>query len=309
MNGFVLRLPNGIQDSKGGWTKEVEIDEMGGEEEDLLVDQAREQGGSGAFRVSGPRRITSILSRCTVRIGNEKRPEGKDRYDLPDFFEKQWASAFSSDRVFAMVRLRQLSLDNVYTFTKNCPTCKKEIPNIRVDLDGLEVQDIPLDKVQESHLTTLPRSRDIVAWHFQRGVDEDEIDRIMKEHKSDFISAVLYRRIDSVREYDPATNSHGPPTKPEGGLLYTKRMRAADRRFMATEFDAGEGGIDVNIIITCDNAECRTEFTTKLSVMGGDFFFPSATPSPSISTSARLPSAGGTPPKPSSGSPSAAADG
>lgn len=296
-NGFILRLPNAIRDTKGNWTKEVEIDEMEGDEEDILADQERAEGGAGTYKRSGPARITEILSRCTTRIGKDVRPNGNrgpmgERL-LPDYFKGAWDLGFTSDRIFTMIRLRQLSLGNVYRFSRNCPACKKEILNICVDLAGLLVIDKPLElAAQDFHAVELPRSRDIVNWRFVRGVDEEIIDATMKEHKSDFVSALLYRRIASVQKFDEASNLHLSPEKPEGGLVYLKRMKTMDRRYFAAACDDGEGGIDTNIQIICDNGSCRTEFTTKLQVMGGDFFFPSETHSLLSSTNALSPKAG-----------------
>jgi len=313
MSTAILRLPNGIRDTKGNWTKEVEIDEMEGEEEDILTDQAREEGGTGLFKVSGPSRITSILSRCTTRIGEDTRPAGQDRYRLPDYFRTAWDNAFSTDRVFAMVRLRQLSLGPIYRFDQNCPSCKREIKNIVIDLARLSVSEKKLEDVMElQRKMQLPRSKDVLVWRFLQGKDEDMIDTIMKEHKSDFISVMLYRRILGVYPWDEATSSNSsinPESPIPGGLSYVKRMKSMDRRFMATSFDSAEGGVDTDITIVCDNSECRHEFSTKLQVMGGSFFFPSATLSPASSTSAALPSAGDGAQKPSLESPSASVDG
>ena len=88
MSTMNLSLPHAIQEPDGSWTKEVEIDEMTGEEEDILTDLTRASGGTGTYQVSGPDRITKILSRCTVRIGNTVRT--KDRFVEPDFFLKAW---------------------------------------------------------------------------------------------------------------------------------------------------------------------------------------------------------------------------
>ena len=307
--GMVLELPNAIRVG-GTWTKEVELEEMGGDEEDILTDQARETGGTGVFKVSGPTRITSILSRCTTRIGDVTRPAGKDRYDLPDFFKNEWQLGFSSDRMFGMVRLRQLSLGNIYRFDRNCPHCKKEIKGITLDLSQLAVTNIPLGEASIlEHKLRLPRSLDVVVWKCLQGIDEEEVDRIMKEHPSDFISALLYRRVVGVHAWDASSGQSLGMERPEGGLLYTKRMKSADRRFMAAEMDKNEGGLDTDIQITCDNAQCRSEFTTKLQVMGSDLFFPSATPSDASLTSAPLPNAGDGALKSLPESPSASAEG
>ncbi len=309
MGTILLRVPNGLRDNEAAWTKDIELDEMTGEEEDILADQTREVGGTGTFRKSGSARITAILSRCTLRIGDETRPKGKDRFDLPDHFNKAWQRAFSSDRIFAMVRLRQASLGEIYSFSRNCPECKREIKNITIDLSRLEVHEIPLeDAQQEERVLTLPKSRDLVTWKFVQGLDEEEMERIMKEHKEDFISALLYRRIVGVRPFDEMSQANLESVKPPGGLLYLKRMKTADRRYLSTTFDAVEGGIDTDITITCDNHQCLTEFTSKLQVMGSDFFFPSATPTPSTSTSALPPKTGDTRLTPSSESLLVAAD-
>lgn len=272
MSTFELTLPNAIRDNAGNWTKEVEISEMAGEEEDILADQTREQGGTGAMRVSGSQRITTILSRCTDRIGSERRP--KDRYVDPDYFRKAWELAYSSDRLFAMIRLRQLSLGPMYVFDRNCPSCKKEVKGITIDLSQLEVQNTPLEVAQsDEHGFELPRSKDRVFWRFVRGSDEALIEQTMKSHQADFVSALVYRRITAVSTYDKETGVHLSPTTPPGGLLYTKRMLTGDRRSLLLEFDRLEGGIDSDVKVICD--ECGTAFTTKVQVTNGDFFFPS----------------------------------
>lgn len=291
---YELTLPNAIRDAAGTWTKRVIIDEMEGGEEDILVDQSRAEGGTGLMAVSGPERITKILSRCTVQVGETmRRPEGKDRYELPDFFAKVWDLGFHSDRVFSMVRLRQLSLGNLYRFDRNCPACKREIKNISIDLSTLAVTSKEIGYVSKiEHEMELPRSRDKIVWKFIQGIDERFVEETMREHKSDFMSVLLWRRILRVSQYDAVQMQHTSPGEVPGGLEYTKRMKALDRRFMTSQFDMAEGGIDTDIQIVCNNHECRTEFTTKLQVIGGDFFFPSATPSSDSSTNARLPSAG-----------------
>ena len=192
-----------------------------------------------------------------------------------------------------MIRLRQLSLGDIYTFDHNCPRCKKEIKNINIDLAKLSVTDVPLEVAsQADHVMTLPRSNDVVRWRFTRGEDETLIQEMMNEHKAEFISVMIYRRIVSVEVFDKTTGTLGSPVKPPGGLLYLKRMSSADRRHLQNQFQTVEGGIDTDIQVTCDN--CGTEFETKINLSGqGSFFFPSATPSPKNSTSAPSPNVGG----------------
>lgn len=261
-----LDLPNGIRTPSGVWTKRVELSEMIGEDEDTLADTTRAPGGKGVLAKSGSARITDILARCTVSMGGETRPEGKTRFNAPDFFKKAWLGGYTSDRSFAMIRLRQCSLGDIYWFTESCPNCKKEIKRIRVDLTELQLRSISLDLAQQDgHTLVLPRSGDKLVWRFLRGVDEETIEDIVRKHKGDFLSAIFYERITSVNG-----------EKPKGGLDYLKKLSKFDRDHLRMTFDAVEGGIETDIQITCD--ECGTEFSRKIEIMGKtSFFFPSET--------------------------------
>jgi hypothetical protein len=259
---------------------------MLGDDEDILVDQTRAPGGKGVYEKSGSSRLTEILSRCTVKVGEETRPDGKDRFELPNYFEPHWRRAYTSDRGFSMIRLRQLSLGDLYTFSDTCTNCGKELKVVTVNLADLEVKSIPLEVAQkDSHLTKVPGG-DQVQWRFLRGEDEDAVEEIVRTKKRDFVSCVMHRR-----------TIHVNGKKPEGGgLEYMKRMSTSDRRFLSVAFDEMEGGIETDIQITCD--KCNVEFSKKLAVMGKtDFFFPSATPSTSSSPSAISLSAGAGRPK------------
>ena len=301
---MIIELPNGIQDTKGEWTKTVEIDEMTGQEEDILMDQARDEGGKGTFKKSGPRRVTEILSRCTVAIGDDRRPEGRNRFNAPAYFEKVWKDAFSTDRNFAMVRIRQLTLGPKYTFEKNCPSCRKVIENVTIDLASLDVRSIPLEAVKGEHELTLPRCKDIVTWRMLTGAHEDLTESIMDKFQSSLVSALIMMKIKKVSVFVKETESYDPPSSPPGGLEYLRRLSSADRRFLTHQFDLGEGSIDTEIKITCPNSACRREFTTRLEVMDPSFFFPSETPSSSSRTSSSSESTGTSLPTPSQDFPS-----
>lgn len=280
MNTVTLALPNAIKTKAGVAAKTVELTEMSGEEEDILADQTRDPRGKGTMAKPVNRRITEILSRCTVSIADERRPDGRDRFALPSFFESHWAAAKSNDRMFAMIRLRQLTLGPEYVFKENCVACKKEIARVTVDLSELEVHDVPVEVAAlDTHVIKLPRSGDEVTWRFLLGSDEDYIDEVLRTMKDQFISAILLRRLVSV---------NGGPVP--DGLNYLRRMSSQDRRFLANHFDMTEGGIDTEVKIVCDG--CSTEFTRMINPGRPDFFFPTAAASTSSSTSHALPNAG-----------------
>lgn len=289
-----IKLPNAVQTAKGTWTKDVELDEMTGAEEDILVDMTRAPGGQGALAKPGPKRITEILSRCTCRIGDETRPAGKDRFSQPDYFKPHWAKAKSNDRIAALIRIRQITLGDAYIFAESCPSCRKEIKRCNVNLAELAETTTTVEFAsKETHDIVLPKCKDRITWRFINGeADELEIENIVQTNKSEFLSALLFLRIVQV---NGGTDF--------GGLNYIKRLNALDRRFLALHFDISEGGVETDIKITCDG--CGTEFSKKLAVMGRtDFFFPSEILSPESSISVLLQKPGDGAPKLSTGSPS-----
>lgn len=279
MTTMTTFLPNAIQQLNGEWTKEIEFDEMTGDEEDILLDMTRATNrGEGLAAKSIPRRITEILSRCTVRIGEDYRPNGKTRDDSPGYFEPQWRAAYCSDRLTALIRLRQLSLGPEYILSVPCPACTVDIPRVIFDLSKLKVIDVPVDKAKlPHHMVTLPKSGEEVSWRILRGEkDEEYLNEIGKHHKSDFMSVVTHRHLVSV-------NGGEIP----GGLDYVKKMKTLDRRFLMKQFDINQGSVDTKLEVRCP--ECSHDFSFKLNPMGNGFFFPEelpgATAAPSTSKS------------------------
>lgn len=262
MQTGIFELPNAIQTDSGEWVREIELAEMTGMEEDILADQTR-LGGKGHFAKSVTQRMTEILSRCTVRLGSHARPEGKDRFTAPLYFAKAWDNAYSNDRVYALMRLRQVSLGDKLVFPDTCPECKKEIKRVSVDLNDLEVQTIDFNTAcMRVRQVKLPRSGDTVDWRPLTAQDEPVLEEIARDRKSDFLSAFIFQRIMLI-------NGSAPPK----GVEYVKKMGQYDRRFLNSYFDTAEGGIDTSIGVVCDS--CATEFRRKVNVGDQSFFFPS----------------------------------
>lgn len=277
MTTMMMILPNAIQQQNGEWTKEVELDEMTGDEEDILLDQTRAVSrGEGLMAKSVSRRITEILSRCTSRIGEDIRPHGKSREEAPMYFGPQWGQAYCSDRVTGLIRLRQLSIGPEYIVSPTCPACTVDIKRVVFDLGALKVIDIPLDEAKlPFHKVTLPKSGDDIAWRNLRGEkDEEYMNEVAKHHKSDFMSALTYRHIVSVNSMSPSE---------VGGLDYVKKMKSLDRRALMKQFDVHQGSIETKLEVRCP--ECAHDFSFKLNPMGGGFFFPEDLPEATGQTS------------------------
>jgi hypothetical protein len=287
-NTMEIKLPNAIyygeeRDDEGNitkpgeWTKDIEITESKGKDEDLLVSRARKGDGKGTLLTTVPARISKILSRVTVRVGKMKRPDGKTRDNAPDFFKNTWDKAFSSDRLFSMIRMREHTLGEDYDFSEVCPECKKDIPNIHFDLTTLKVSEKSLESSScESHPVTLPRSKDKVDFRFFTGSDEEAVNTIMSKGEDGYTSKLFALRIVAVNDDDTLNK-----------VQYVEDMSGFDRRYLASKFDEMEGGIESKLEIVCDNPNCGHEFNRKLQIMGKtSFFFPSVIRTSSSSTAA-----------------------
>lgn len=262
MDTGVFELPNAICTDHGQWVREIELAEMTGEEEDILADQTRVVG-KGKLARRADQRMTEILSRCTVRMGDWTRPDGKDRFNAPNFFVKAWENAYTNDRAFSIIKLRQVSLGDTMRIEETCPACNKELKRVVIDLNDLEAHPIEFEVAcQTRRKVVLPKSQHVVTWRAFTGKDEVLLEEIQATRKGDILSAVLQARVVEVNNL-PVPNV----------LEYVQRMSQRDRRFLSQHIDESEGGLDTSVSITCDN--CGHEFSRQLNVGHKSFFFPS----------------------------------
>jgi rRNA maturation protein Nop10 len=262
-----VTLPLGIKSPDGTWTKEVELEEMTGVEEDILADSRRVQvGGKGKRKgemvKSNSRRFTEILSRCTVRMGGCTRPGGQTKRSAPAFFENAWEQAFSTDRVAALIRLRQISLGDVYDIKTTCPACGVELFRA-LNLDDLEVKSLPIEDIRKNEgvfQKTLKTGK-LISWKILRGVDEPKMVQLLRERGADIGTALIALHLTDF-----------------GGVVPTDEMlqelSARDRAELRIAFDEEAGGIDTSAEIGC--SACEHEFSLQVSPATPDFFFPSA---------------------------------
>lgn len=258
-----FELPCGIKTPDGKFTKVVTLDEITGREEDILHDQTIAAGGKGKLKRSSSMRISEVLSRCTVAIGDFTRPVGKDRKNAPNYFLDLWKKAFLGDRGFMVIRLREMSLGSSFIFPENCPRCKKIIERVVVDLASLEVR--PMDPAVASgptEMEVVTPSGIRVVWRALVGTDEEAISNVRENHPANLPTAVMRFRMISL-DGEQATNES------------LADLTSSDRVFLRNHFDEVEGGIDTSVEIVCDNPECLHEFKRKLNLGHENFFFPS----------------------------------
>jgi hypothetical protein len=221
MNTF--ELPSGI---------EIELKEMTGAEEELLTNQRLIRTGEA---------INQVLRNCFVRIGDNAKPTVNDVLDL-----------LSGDRLFALVRLRQISLGDEVELEAACPNSACRMTNyVTVNLEELKVT--PYTDQREFDFK-LPGSKKTVRFGYLDGHKEK---RLAGLREPNITSAMLIRILDIDGK---------PPSKK---ILAEMSMR--DRSALRQEIARVDAGIDTSIEVACDC--CCARIRTRLEAEPA-FLFP-----------------------------------
>jgi len=141
---YTFELPSGI---------EIELKEMTGVEEELLTNQRLIRNGEA---------INQVLKNCTVRLGENDNPGVSDMLDL-----------LSGDRLFTLVKLRQISLGDEVELELGCPNTGCRMNNfVTVNLDDSKVT--PYTDEREFSFT-LPGSKKAVRFGLLDGHKEKRL--------------------------------------------------------------------------------------------------------------------------------------
>lgn len=238
-------LPTGHLDAAGELHKDVVIQEMTGEEEDILMSK----------RLPAHKKLQKVLENCVTSIGSV-RSEGHE--DWAKLIEDLTAT----DRLYLIIHVRVTSLGNAYTFKTKCPGINcGHIQEKVVDLAEFVVNGMNDPKVRVWS-GKLPKSGFSYRAKVQTGAEEEKIYKAQTATKDNVTLAMLAR----LQELDGKM----PVT-----IAMLKKLGSFDRNFLRDEFKRYEGTLDNLVEVTCD--ECSHEFKTAIDVAQESFFFPSAT--------------------------------
>ena len=217
-------LPSGI---------EIGLVEMTGAEEDLLTNRRLMKNGEA---------INQVLLNCTKRLGDNVEPKMKDILDL-----------LSGDRLYALVRLRQVSLGDEVELELACPnTGCGERTGLTVNLGEIEVT--PYGEEREFEFT-LPGSGRKVKFGYLDGHKEKRLAALKEPN----LTAAMMIRIVEI--------DGQPPSKKA-----LNEMSMGDRSALRKEMLRVDGGIDTQVDVPCD--ACGTRIRTRLEAEPA-FLFPS----------------------------------
>ena len=150
---------------------EIELREMTGLEEEILTNQRLIRSGEA---------VNQVLLNCLLRIGDNDNPALSDVLNM-----------LSGDRLFTLVRLRQISLGDEVELDLVCPNQPCRAKNhIVVNLNDLPVTNYGEDR---EFVFKLPVSGKVVKFGYLDGHKEK---RLAQMHEPNITSAMLIRIID-----------------------------------------------------------------------------------------------------------------
>jgi len=268
----VYNLVGGYIDRDGVLHKEVEIEAMGGDEEDLL----------GNRRVPIVLRLNSILSRVVTRLGTitDRGLISRAVTDMPIGTRQHLLIAMR-------VTSHWLSEKDLYRFMGRCPTCRHEF-EYTINLLSLEHYE-PEDPSKQLYEVELPHSKATAEWRVLPGEWDHALDvlRRNKEMGSDFLTHAIMGRIVSVNgeKIDLSVSDVLTPDKKKAKLTkrakqvmkWAKKAKVVDRETLRASFLEHEPGVDTDIECECKNERCGSTFYTPLDLGQEAFFFPQTT--------------------------------
>lgn len=211
---------------------EIEIMEMTGVEEEILTNQRLIRSGDA---------VNQVLKNCIIRIGENQDISMKNVLDM-----------LSGDRLFVLVKLRQVSLGDEVELELTCPnTACRAKDQVTVNLDDLPVT--PYGEEREFVLT-LPVSGSKVRFVHLDGHKEKRLAQMQEPS----ISAAMMVRIVDIDGNAPSKKA-------------LNEMSMRDRSALRAEMLRVDAGIDTTI--ECDCESCGTRIRTRLEAEPS-FLFP-----------------------------------
>ncbi len=220
---YTFTLPSG---------SEIELREMTGAEEELLTNQRLIRSGDA---------VNQVLVNCIERIGENSEIGSADVLDM-----------LSGDRLFVLVKLRQISLGDEVELELACTNtnCRAKTPVV-INLDDLPVTPYGDDR---EFLFALPASGSKVRYGYLDGHKEKRLAQMQEPS----ISAAMMMRIIDI--------DGSAPTKKALG-----EMSMRDRSALRQDMLRVDAGIDTVIECACD--ACGTRLRTRLEAEPS-FLFP-----------------------------------
>jgi hypothetical protein len=237
-------LPGGgYVDDAGKMHSRAVLREMTGREEDILTDLSMPPG----------LRLDTLISNCIESFLSEDGTSVTDHGVIALAVKRNLPTV---DRILLVIRLRQLSIGEDFSFKVECPGCEVELDKF-VSLQALEVQAAP-EPSKRVYVIDLPSGRK-ARWRIPTGVQETDFARVSSKNTHNTMTRALEMRVFEV---------NGEPST----FDVIRNLSARDRSALRKDFVVREGSIDTSIDVVCEH--CAHKFHTEVAVASVGFFFP-----------------------------------
>lgn len=243
---MLVQLPNGLLDGSDLFNY-VEIDELRGKQQNYLADRELVVGNVG--------HIPKILNDLVLALQTK---EGlKWGGNIEDAVQK----LPSGDLETILIKIREKTYGERFYFEAICPHCEHKNKDLRLDLDKLALDVMPLEKMldKSEKVFKLPSGLECeIKPIFLR--DIFEVIKITKNKQSELITSVLALSLKRLGEVNKVTTD-------DVAKLSMKDIMVLKEKLEKVKL---EGTIDTNIETSCSN--CGKDFSTKLDVFDPGFF-------------------------------------
>ena len=220
---YPYTLPSGIF---------CQLRELTGVEEELLTNAKLLRSGDA---------INMILRNCMLQLGDKSDVSINDVLDL-----------LAGDRLFILVKLRQISLGDEMTLKLTCPNSNCQgISQVPVNLEELPVTSYPTER---EFSCTLPGSGSVVKFGYLDGHMEK---RLAALPEATISQGMLIRILD--------IDGNAPNKKT------VTEMSLKDRQALRGAMLSVDGGVDTTVDTNCEH--CGQPIRTRVEA-DASFFFP-----------------------------------
>lgn len=187
-NVETFKLPCGYFDEQTALLyTHIEIREMTGREEDILSDRKKLRSGTS---------INQVIANCTTLI---MQPEGDKIETKLKLTPETALNLTQGDRMFVLLKLRQVSHGDDYSFEINCPHCDKK------NAATIKLSEIPSKEMANPRIRNydfeVPNSSggvDILTFKISTGHEEIKMQKMVEQNPDKLASVNLAARLLTV---------------------------------------------------------------------------------------------------------------
>jgi len=237
-----------VEESTGHLYDRIEVEEMSGVEEALLIDKT----------IPLRERLDTMMMNVVKALHPSAEAKAKGAVPISGDRERAFGvqSLPSGESVTILVASRRLGHGDTYEFKEKCPNrnCQK-VNKVTFDLKNLPVRR-PKSKTERTFEVAIRSGQKFQFKVLTIGMDE-QLEDLTKATNDKFTAQIFVRMIGQSEDVN---------------FEYVKHMKSADRELMRKAIRDHEPSITTDTTVECDS--CGTEWTSDMEVFSKGFFFP-----------------------------------